>query len=121
MAYSLKRHSRNILNASTQLLGAILNYTYNANESTSGASNRMAKWNLTARKAERWIDKVFFWQKRHCYKAALHEIKDCYLLLELHGVDMSKVILPKAVVPLVEKARRDPSFVGQAVPNQRVG
>jgi hypothetical protein len=54
-----------ILNAMTQLLGALLCVTLNSNESTSGAALRRSPkfW----RKA---INAIFFWQDDHCLQAA---------------------------------------------------
>jgi hypothetical protein len=69
-----------ILNAMTQLLGALLCVTLNSNESTSGAALRRSPkfW----RKA---INAIFFWQDDHCLQAARNEIDDCRELLLAYG------------------------------------
>jgi hypothetical protein len=69
-----------ILNAMTQLLGALLCVTLNSNESTSGAALR--------RSPDRWrkvINAIFFWQDDHCLQAARNEIDDCRELLLAYG------------------------------------
>jgi len=72
-----------ILNAMTQLLGAFLCVTLNANESTSGWAYRTRgekDWPYI------WINRIFFWQKDHCAKAKANEIIDCRRLLEANGI-----------------------------------
>jgi hypothetical protein len=73
-----------ILNAMTQLLGALLCVTLNSNESTSGAALR--------RSPDRWrkvINAIFFWQDDHCLQAARSEIDDCRALLLAYGFYVS--------------------------------
>jgi hypothetical protein len=73
-----------ILNAMTQLLGALLCVTLNSNESTSGAALR--------RSPDRWrkvINAIFFWQDDHCLQAARNEIDDCRELLLAYGFSLS--------------------------------
>jgi hypothetical protein len=86
-----------ILNAMTQLLGALLCVTLNSNESTSGAALR--------RSPDRWrkvINAIFFWQDDHCLQAARNEIDDCRELLLAYGFYVEPPSVP------VERAARQP-------------
>jgi hypothetical protein len=86
-----------ILNAMTQLLGALLCVTLNSNESTSGAALR--------RSPDRWrkvINAIFFWQEDHCLQAARFEIDDCRELLMAYGFYVEPPSVP------VERAARQP-------------
>jgi hypothetical protein len=80
-----------ILNAMTQLLGALLCVTLNSNESTSGAALR--------RSPDRWrkvINAIFFWQDDHCLQAARSEIDDCRELLLAYGFYRAAVCAGRA-------------------------
>lgn len=85
----MNNYIRNVLNSWTQALGSLTAYTYNANESVSGAS-----WRKRATKKGgllyRLINKLFFWQPNHCKEAARREVKDCLQLIAAHeGVTYS--------------------------------
>jgi hypothetical protein len=83
-----------ILNAMTQLLGALLGVTLNANESTSGAALRRSPnfWRKV-------INAIFFWQDDHCLHAARSEIDDCRALLLEYGFAIEPPAQPVEQAP----------------------
>jgi len=68
----------------TQLLGAILGVTLNANETTSA-------WAYRTRMKRSWpyacINFIFFWQEDHCKAASEREIFSCLELLRAHNYE----------------------------------
>lgn len=77
----MKRRIAIILNALTQLLGACLCITLNANESTSGACYRRRKENKYFKYAYHTINGIFFWEDNHCMRTAVNERKDSEALI----------------------------------------
>lgn len=75
-----------ILNAITQLIGAVSGRTLNANESLSGSSWRTRE-TPTGAFLYKWLNRIFFWQKDHCKEAALRELVDAKQLLKEYGFD----------------------------------
>ena len=75
------RYRRTLGAAATQLLGAIFGATFNANETTSGASYRLR--NRGRGWAYDLINRLYFWQENHCFEAQWREAQDCVGLLEV--------------------------------------
>jgi hypothetical protein len=97
-----------ILNAMTQLLGALLCVTLNSNESTSGAALR--------RSPDRWrkvINAIFFWQDDHCLQAARNEIDDCRELLLAYGFAIEPPSVPVERPPGGDGQHGDPQTAAE--------
>lgn len=71
-------------NAVTQLLGAILCITLNANESTSGACYRRRHENRFFMAGYKTINFVFFTQDNHCMRTAVKECEDSQELIDAY-------------------------------------
>ena len=81
------RYVLTVLNALTQLLGALLGVTMNSNESLSGAMYRRRNERPRYMLSYIWINRLFFWQDNHCRSAAEAEIRACENLISAHHED----------------------------------
>jgi hypothetical protein len=65
------------VSAWSQLLN-VLFLCGHSNESISGRSYREGWW------TEKWIDRLFFWQDRHCRRAYFNDLKWAKEYIEMH-------------------------------------